>query len=77
MMNLRKNRRVHIPNSLAIFAVLLLLISAATGFETNRDAISSGQETAVSAKLDSNGNKSVNSAAKSKLNLGFMLFRRG
>ena len=80
MMNLRPHHRVHIPNSLAIFAVLLLLISAATGFETNRDAVSSGQETTVSAKVGNNGNKSVNSVAKSKsrgLNLGLLLFRRG
>jgi hypothetical protein len=80
MMNLRPQHRVHIPNRLAILAVLLLLITAATGIETNRETISSGEQTRVSVKADSSGNNSVNNTAKSKsrgLNLGLLLFRRG
>ena len=80
MMKLRPQHRFQIPNSLAIFAVLLLLITATTGFETNRDEISSGQQTRVSVKADSTGINAVNSTANSKsrgLNLGLLLFRRG
>jgi len=80
MMNFKSHRRVHIPNSLAISAVLLLLISSATGFETDRDDILSGQETSVSEKTDDNGINSVDSTVNSKsrgLNLGLLLFRRG
>ena len=75
MMNLRSNQRTKVPNSLAFFAFLLLLISAATGFETTQETISSGQETHISAKSDS-----INQTTKTKspgLSLGLMLFRRG
>ena len=68
------------PNSLAIFAVLLLLISAVAGFETNQNAISSGQQTVISAKSDNTGDNSVNHTTKTKsgrFNLGLLLFRRG
>ena len=68
------------PNSLAVFAVLLLLISAVAGFETNQEAIFSGQQTIISASSDNTGNKSVNHSTKKKssgLNLGLLLFRRG
>lgn len=80
MMNLRPQHRFHIPNSLAIFAVLLLLVTAVTGFETNSNEVSFGQPTRVSVKTDSTGSNSVNSTAKSKsrgFNLGLLLFRRG
>ena len=76
MMNLLPHHRIQIPNSLAIFAALLLLISSVAGFETNQEAISSGQETKVSA----GAYHTINSAVKSKsrgLKLGLLLFRRG
>jgi hypothetical protein len=80
MMNLRPHNRFHIPNSLAIFAVLLLLITTATGFESHRNEVSTGQQIEVSVKAGNAGNNSVNSTVKSKsggLNLGLLLFRRG
>ena len=68
------------PNSLAVFAVLLLLISAVAGFETNQEAIFSGQQTIISASSDTTGNKSLNHTTNKKsggFNLGLLLFRRG
>ena len=76
MMNLLPHHRIQVPNSLAIFAALLLLISSVAGVESNQEAVSSGQETKVSAKADD----TINNAVKSKsggLKLGLLLFRRG
>ena len=76
MMNLLPHHRIQVTNSLAIFAALLLLISSVAGVESNQEAVSSGQETKVSAKADN----TINNAVKSKsrgLKLGLLLFRRG
>jgi len=76
MMNLLPHHRIQVPNSLAIFAALLLLISSVAGVESNQEGVSSGQETKVSAKADD----TINNAVKSKsggLKLGLLLFRRG
>ena len=80
MLNFRPHYRVHIPNTLAILAVVLLLISSVTGIETNQEANASGQQTTNSVKADNTGNESMNISASKKsrgLNLGFLLFRRG
>lgn len=80
MMNRRPQYRVHIPNSLAIFAAVLLIISAVAGLETHQDANFSAEKTAISAKAGNAGDDSVNKATKIKsrgLNLGLLLFRRG
>ena len=80
MMNLRPRHRVHIPNTLAIVAVVLLLISSVSGYGINQDANASGQQTTNSVKTDSTGNESINTTAGKKsrgLNLGLLLFRRG
>ena len=80
MMNLRPHHRVHIPNTLAIVAVVLLLISSVSGYGINQDANGSGQQTTNSVKADSTGNESINTTASKKsrgLNLGLLLFRRG
>jgi len=80
MMNLRPSRRIHIPNSLAIFAGLFLLISVVANFETNQEEVSSGQETVISAKAEGSGNDGLESATRTRsrgLNLGLLLFRRG
>ena len=76
MMNLLPHHRIKVPNSLAIFAALLLLISSVAGVASNQEAVSSGPTTNVSAKADD----TVNNAVKSKsrgLKLGLLLFRRG
>jgi len=80
MMNFRPHYRVRIPNTLAIVAVVLLLVSSITGFETSQEANASGQQTTNSVKADSMGNESINTSASEKsrgLKLGLLLFRRG
>jgi hypothetical protein len=80
MMKSPLHRRLHIPNSVAMFAALLLLISSVTGFENNPETSPSGQETVNTAKPGSAANNNVNDAVETKsrgLNLGFLLFRRG
>jgi len=79
-MNLRPYRRVHIPNTVAIFAVVLLLISSATGFDSSHEANASDQQATNSVSADNAGNESINTSASKKsrgLNLGLLLFRRG
>jgi uncharacterized protein (UPF0333 family) len=80
MMNLRPHHRIHIPNTLAIFAVVLLLISNAAGFVTSQEADASGQQATLSVKADNTENEGINTSASKKsrgLNLGLLLFRRG
>ena len=78
MLNLRLHNRPKMPNSLAIFAVMMLLISAVANLETSQEAVSSGHQTTISAKATDN--ESINTSTRSKsrgLNLGLLLFRRG
>jgi hypothetical protein len=80
MMNLRPHHRIHIPNTLAIFAVVLLLITSATGFEVNQEANPSDHQTTHSTQADNNGIERISTSASKKsrgLNLGLLLFRRG
>ncbi len=80
MMNLIPHHRFHIPNSLAMFAALLLLVSSVVGFESTQDVYSSGQEIMPSTNLENTESDSTNDAAEHKsrsLNLGLLLFRRG
>ena len=79
-MNLRRTNRIQIPNSLAIFAVLFLLISAIANFETGQEEVSSGQETIISATAEDSVNDGFDTSTKTRsrgLNLGLLLFRRG
>jgi hypothetical protein len=76
MMNLSPHHRIHIPNSLAVVAVLLLLVSTAVKFETSQNEISAGQESSISAKADNLDSDSVEKKSRG-LNLGLLLFRRG
>ena len=80
MMNLLPHHRFHIPNGLAVFAALLLLVTSVVGFETNQEVFSSGQDVTPSIKVEINTNDSINDSAENKrrgLNLGLLLFRRG
>lgn len=78
MMNLIRHHRIHIPNSLAIIAVLLLLVSTAARFETTQSEVSSGQENSISVKAVNSDSASNPVSKKSRgLNLGLLLFRRG
>jgi len=76
MINLTPNHRLHIPNGLAVFAALLLLVSSVVGFESNQDVYSSGQSAAPSSKVESADNDRVNDAAQHTrrgLKLGLLL----
>ena len=80
MLNLRPHHRIHIPNSLAVVAVLLLLIGSAANFVSVNDGVFPGQASGISTNAEdtSNGNIINASAKKSKgINLGLRLFRRG
>jgi len=80
MTNLPRRHRFQLPNGLAIFAAVLLLISSVVGFEGDQVMSSSGHETAPSTKIESAESDTVSNAANRKsrgLNLGLLLFRRG
>ena len=80
MMNLLHHHRFHIPNGLAMFAALLLLVSSVAGLETTEEVHASGQETTASLKVDTDTNDSVDVSVRHKhrgLNLSLLLFRRG
>jgi len=80
MLNLTPQRRIRIPDSIAVLAVLLLLACSAAKIETRQDGVSSGQESGIATKADSSGIDRVIDTAEKKsrgLNLGLLLFRRG
>ena len=79
MMNLLPHHRFHIPNILAIFAALLLLVTSVTGFESEQEGYASSQETISSANVECADTDYANEAMEQKssgLNLGLLLFRR-
>jgi hypothetical protein len=79
MMKLLPHHRIRIPNSLAIFAAVLLIASSVVGFGANQDVQSSGQESITAVKSDKANTNHVNDTAKHNsggLNLGILLFRR-
>ena len=80
MMKLIPHHRPHIPNSLAIFAAVLLLFTSLVGFESRQEMYSSGQELISSPNASSAKADGENDAVEYKshgLNLGLLLFRRG
>jgi len=80
MLNLTPHHRIHIPNSLAVVAVLLLLIASAANINALKDGISADQESGISTNADgAAGDNVINASGKTSngLNLGLMLFRRG
>jgi len=80
MTNLLPHHRFHIPNSLAIFAAVLLLVTSVVGFETKQTINSSGQEATTSMKVNTDTDDSISDSVEHKrrgLNLGLLLFRRG
>ena len=79
MMNLLPHHRFHIPNTLAIFAALLLLVTSVVGFESNQEKYSSSEAVTTSIKADTNDSR-INDATENKrrgLKLSLLLFRRG
>ena len=80
MLNLRPHNRIHIPNSLAIVAVLSLFIVSAANLKSSHDEVSAGQESSLSTNADGANRENVINASGKKsrgLNLGLLLFRRG
>jgi len=80
MLNLRPHHRIHIPNSLAVVAVLLLLIVSAANFVNMNDGVTPGQDNSISTNAESASRDNVINASGKKsrgLNLGLLLFRRG
>jgi CHASE3 domain sensor protein len=80
MTNLLPHRRFHIPNGLAIFAAVLLVVTSVVGFETSQKINSSGQEATTSMKVNTDTDDSISDSVEHKrrgLNLGLLLFRRG
>ena len=78
MMNLLPHHRLHIPNALAIFAAVLLLVTSVVGFESNQEAYSTGETVTTPVKVNAN-DSSIDDSAEHKrrgLNLGLLLFRR-
>jgi len=76
----RLRHRFHLPNGLAIFAAVLLLVSSVVGFDNDQAAYSSGREATPSTKMESTESGGINDAATQKtrgLKLGLLLFRRG
>ena len=80
MMNLLPHHRLHIPNSLAVFADVLLMVTSVVGFEVNQEVNSSNRESIISVKAESTEKSRISDSVKQKrrgLNLGLPLFRRG
>ena len=76
MLNLMPHNKFHIPNRLAIFAALLLLISSIAGFETSQGQNSTNAEVTTSVKVES-ADSDTTEHKRRGLNLGLLLFRRG
>ena len=80
MINLLPNHRIRIPNKLAIFAAMLLLVSSVVGYESSQNVHFSGQLAPSSLKADSVESDGMSDGVEQKrrgLNLGLLLFRRG
>jgi hypothetical protein len=80
MTHLLPNHRIRVPNVLAVFAALLLLVSSVVGYETIQDVNSAGQSITPSSKVESVDKDGMNDTAKHKrrgFKLGLLLFRRG
>jgi len=80
MMNLLPHHRFHIPNSLAVFAAVLLLVTSVVGFESRMAVNSSATDIITSVKAQSVEKPRANDTVQKKrrgLNLGLPLFRRG
>ncbi|MGD9021264.1 MAG: hypothetical protein PVF46_05660 [Lysobacterales bacterium] len=78
MLNLLHRHRAHIPNGLAIIAVLMLLMSSVYGVSSTQTAESPAQQT-VATTTDAGGNTAGEDLGAKKrrgLNLGLLLFRR-
>jgi len=80
MMKLTTHHRFRIPNTLAIFAAVLLLVTSVVSFETRQEVQSSGGDIVTSVKAEGGDKSRISDTVQKKrrgLNLGLPLFRRG
>ena len=81
MIKLLPHHRLHIPNSLAMFAALVLIVSSVVGFEENQtSAINTGQENSPVIQTNTAETDSVSNSVEKKsrsFSIGSLLFRRG
>ena len=79
MMNLLPHHRLHIPNGLAIFAAIMLLVTSVVGFGGSQDTYPSGKDMTASTIAKTTDNTDMNDSVENKrrgLKLGLLLFRR-
>lgn len=78
MMNLIHHHRVHIPNSLAMLAAILLLLTSFYGYQASQTQEAPGQQTVAAASNDTGVSSASEDLVPKKrgLNLGLLLFRR-
>ena len=79
MMNLLPHHRLHIPNGLAVFAAIMLLVTSAVGFGGSQDTNPAGKDITATATVKTTDNADMNSSIENKrrgLKLGLLLFRR-
>ena len=78
MMKLELQHKFHIPNYLAVFAAITLLLSTTVDLESSGEVYASGTDVAPAVNTKTEDDHS--DAAEYKrhsLNLGLLLFRRG
>ncbi len=78
MMKLELQNGLHIPNYLAAFAAIMLLLSSTAELESSGEVYSSGTELTPTSKTSTDDDDTDTTEYKSvSLNLGLLLFRRG
>ena len=81
MIKLLPHHRLHIPNSLAMFAAFVLVVSSVIGFEENQaSAINTGLETAPVIQTNTAKTDSIPNSLEKKsrrFSIGSLFFRRG
>jgi len=80
MLNLTRHSKFQVPNTLAVIAAILLLVSSFTGMSSNPESDASGLGPASAVRVESADNDSIDKTAEHEhrgLNLEFLLFRRG
>ena len=79
MMNLLPHHRLHIPNGLAVFAAIMLLVTSAVGFSGSQDTYPAGKDITATTIVKTTDTADMNDSVENKrrgLKLGLLLFRR-
>ena len=78
MLNLTPHHKVHVPNSLAALAAILLLVSSFASYAPESEIQSASVEATPATPVESTDQASISDSAEPKrrgLNLGSLLFR--